>query len=112
MPHTPGPWGIDRAFLRVLSETGPVATVLKWLNRLEHGDNLRLVAAAPDLLIALRDTADIIEDQLALIVSSCCTPDGKGGYLLSTISDDGKTDFERFTHALLAARKAITKAGA
>lgn len=58
MSHTPGPWVIDSAYLRVLSERGPVAAVLKWPNPLEHSDNLRLIAAAPELLDALKECVD------------------------------------------------------
>lgn len=62
MAATPGPWGLSRA-IEVWVMAGPlhVATI----PRAGDGDwseaNARLIAAAPDLLEALRDAADEIE---------------------------------------------------
>lgn len=63
-----------------------------------------------DLLSALRDTADIVEREIWIIVKSQCSPDGKGAFLLSTLDPRAKPDFDRYTKALSAARKAIKKA--
>jgi hypothetical protein len=64
-----------------------------------------------ELLDALKETADIVEENINTIVESNCNQDSEGGYVLSTMSKLARHDFNRYTKALLAARKAIKKAG-
>jgi hypothetical protein len=64
------------------------------------------------MLAALQKTADIVEENINIIVESCCAQDSEGGYVLSTMNKLARPDFKRYTRVLLAARKAIKKAGA
>jgi hypothetical protein len=57
--HTPGPWkvredndGETRPSWAILQDVGP-GPVAPWIARVNHPDNARLIAAAPDLLAAL-----------------------------------------------------------
>lgn len=66
--HTPGPWFVDAKFVRTHGATragvkdGMVAQVNKGpLTDDEHAANLRLIAAAPDLLQALGEIVSTIE---------------------------------------------------
>jgi hypothetical protein len=72
---------------------------------------ISLKAANRLLRGALQVTADIVEEEIGIIISSCCAPDGKGHYDISTLDPKAKPDFERYTQALVGARKAIKKAG-
>lgn len=70
--HTPGPWRVGPDFMReervpILSDLAAKATPRRWI--VAHTDNdsqgladARLIAAAPDLLDALRRCADWMED--------------------------------------------------
>ena len=66
--HTPGPWKLDGAAntgdLDIISPTGRIAMVDCEFS-VETEDvltaNARLIAAAPDLLHALRDAVEILE---------------------------------------------------
>lgn len=55
MSHTKGPWSVERERGQyiVTSIGGPVAHVARWTSAVEL-DDARLIAAAPDLLEALR----------------------------------------------------------
>lgn len=63
------------------------------------------------LVTALKETADIVEEEIAMMVDSGCAKDRDGHAILSTLNDGFKPDFERYKKALQAARKAIEKAG-
>ena len=56
--HTPGPWNIsppcELSPRYSVYHNGPLVYV-------ERGEDARLIAAAPDLLIALREAVEIIE---------------------------------------------------
>jgi hypothetical protein len=63
------------------------------------------------LFDALQQCVPIIEDQLVIIVNSH-TIRVAGAADLGSLDEEAKPEFERLTKALLAARKAIEKAGA
>ena len=65
--HTPGPWGIglnptipEGQQIEAYSEGGN--RVLQVIVRTFNPDDLRLIAAAPDLLAALRDMVNTLTD--------------------------------------------------
>ena len=64
MPHTPGPWKMDRdrAILGQGHGTrglhGAIADVYSWVGTEEADANARLIAAAPELLEALKALSD------------------------------------------------------
>lgn len=90
--HTPGPWHIDYAAAgggNIQSVNGPVANT-RWFGNtqkeaLEDFANARLIAAAPDLLEALKDLARSLSDS----------------------DEDGLTEY---ADVMVAARSAIAKA--
>lgn len=57
--HTPGPWALDRS--RIYGENMLVASVAYFRDTSLEEANARLIAAAPDMLEALRLLADNIE---------------------------------------------------
>ena len=68
MSHTPGPWSIDKYDAIVHSEgERVVVNGVQWTQtsdpalREQYKANQRLVAAAPDLLAALKDMVDIFD---------------------------------------------------
>jgi len=64
MSHTPGPWHISNG-VQIRSTKHQIAKV--WMMRNGEGnDNARLIAAAPDLLEALKEIADHHESQREL----------------------------------------------
>jgi hypothetical protein len=69
-----------------------------------------LIAAAKDLLAALKAAADIVEQQLNIIIESETArgPDGRPD--LATLDPEAKPDVDRLTSVLAAARAAIAKA--
>ena len=62
--HTPGPWEIDFGYNRIIKSIGPCFpdeyAGSAWLEVTE--EDARLIAAAPDLLEALRDCLRRIDD--------------------------------------------------
>lgn len=83
--HTPGPWGLSKAIhVQVMAGGLHVATI----PRAADGDwseaNARLIAAAPDLLEALKGLVDYLQDL-------------------------GVDDFDEFTRAWNAVHKAESK---
>lgn len=95
--HTPGPWGVhgdDGTLIGPSNGKQMIAgakhshVVKEWAVSLEEAQaNARLIAAAPDMLAALRE-----------VVSSCCG---------DTLNEAAR---ERKTHALYLAAAAIKKA--
>ena len=71
--HTPGPWEIERysdgliqivGDLKVISDDEEhFTTVVEQISATNEEANARLIAAAPDLLEALKDLADDISDR-------------------------------------------------
>lgn len=60
--HTPGPWAVDYE----TSEVGPLVWSKKPEKQIAQafdGPNARLLAAAPDLLAALENLADMYRDE-------------------------------------------------
>ena len=97
--HTPGPWGLDGNLIE-----GPdgerVACITAYSRRTpKQKANARLIAAAPDLLEALRMVMACAGDISA-------APDG----LLEMALDDGDEETRRQANAFLVARAAIAKA--
>lgn len=108
--HTPGPWLIEAQN----SHTGAIATVhnttdvwveiwsenwiVTGMGPEEQSANARLIAAAPDLLEALRMVMACAGDISA-------APDG----LLEMALDDGDEETRRQANAFLVARAAIAK---
>jgi hypothetical protein len=68
-------------------------------------------AKVSDLVDALKLTMAVVEDQLYALLTSCAICGAIGDYDPSTLDEKARPDFERLTVALLAARKAIKKAG-
>lgn len=62
MSHTPGPWKVDRPYIRGAGRA--IASLESWHNEVEDAANARLIAAAPELFEALRDiyAALVIEE--------------------------------------------------
>lgn len=53
--HTPGPWIANSKDCRVYGNDGsPIADALQWSHPIQQTYNLYLIAAAPDLLEALK----------------------------------------------------------
>lgn len=102
MSHTPGPWIIDGDVPEKLGFQGWLCTATGPLGRMEpvchieavSAADVRLIAAAPDLLAALK----LAEDRLALLIE-CDNEDRLTGAC--------KYDVEAFN----AARAALAKAG-
>ena len=85
--HTPGPWHTDVSFqLRVydsepsgpLYNCGLIATIAETANANEDRANARLIAAAPDLLEALRFLADKINDPALVAVADAAIAKAEG----------------------------------
>ena len=65
--HTPGPWRIDPGpgFSRNrIEDADGICVAFAWGLGLEADANARLIAAAPDLLVALKEAADPIAGHL------------------------------------------------
>ena len=62
MSHTPGPWKVDRPYIRGAGRV--IASLESGRNEGEDAANARLIAAAPELFEALRDiyAALVIEE--------------------------------------------------
>ena len=100
--HTSGPWRVYNpsrsghySSARVTSEADGhdvAALIPNGKNSERYEANLRLIAAAPDLLAALRTA----HDRLASVIEAD--------------TDDGKPEDEAMIHAWRKAREAITKA--
>ena len=52
--HTPGPWEYDRNAGHIVTQGVSVCRISACSGYGEHDDNARLIATAPDLLVALR----------------------------------------------------------
>lgn len=59
--HTPRPWRVENSSRVVDARGAPVAIVFKWDDPLAHRANLDLIAAAPDLLHALKEMREHAE---------------------------------------------------
>ncbi len=67
--HTPGPWRIDPDFRRILSPQPAnnlsgipgIADIWNWMGAAETDANARLIAAAPELLRAIKDARAYVE---------------------------------------------------
>ena len=73
MMHTPGPWEVieehgEREICGGTSRTGSrvvLATINEYWDLAENDANARLIAEAPDLLAALEDTQEGIDDLMS-----------------------------------------------
>lgn len=90
--HTPGPWKVGADGGIVAEDCYRVATVEK-SRRLSRDANARLIAAAPGLLVALREAWRDIEDIL--------TSNVEGGH--PDIDDQTRRDLRSTADALWAA---------
>lgn len=72
--HTPGPWKIDYGYNRSINFIGPCVpdqyAGSSWLRVTEA--NARLIAAAPDLLDALKGMLEVFGDEFGMGDSSVC----------------------------------------
>lgn len=72
--HTPGPWKIDYGYNRSINFIGPCVpdqyAGSSWLQVTEA--NARLIAAAPDLLDALKGMLEVFGDEFGMGDSSVC----------------------------------------
>ena len=72
--HTPGPWKIDYGYNRIINFIGPCVpdqyAGSSWLQVTEA--NARLIAAAPDLLDALKGMLEVFGDEFGMGDSSVC----------------------------------------
>lgn len=93
--HTPGPWHIDDASYGqiVCSRTSDVA-VVRNTGGLPHHGNARLIAAAPELLEALRDALAAMEHM----------GDVMNG--MDIVTDEDEAHFPAFAKARAAIAKA------
>ena len=82
MSHTPGPWKVDRPYIRGAGRA--IATLESGRDEVEDAANARLIAAAPELLEAL-----------------------EAAYLVLTPQ---KSRFEKYVDAVTLARAALAKA--
>lgn len=75
--HTPGPWKIDYGYNRSINFIGPCVpdqyAGSSWLQVTEA--NARLIAAAPDLLDALKGMLEVFGDEFGMGDSSVCDDD-------------------------------------
>lgn len=58
MNHTPGPWKVDRPYIRGAGRV--IATLESGRNEGEDAANARLIAAAPELFEALENLMDFL----------------------------------------------------
>ena len=72
--HTPGPWKIDYGYNRSINFIGPCVpdqyAGSSWLRVTEA--NARLIAAAPELLDALKGMLEVFGDEFGMGNSSVC----------------------------------------
>ena len=72
--HTPGPWKIDYGYNRSINFIGPCVpdqyAGSSWLRVTEA--NARLIAAAPELLDALKGMLEVFGDEFGMDDSSVC----------------------------------------
>ena len=72
--HTPGPWKIDYGYNRIINFIGPCVpdqyAGSSWLQVTEA--NAHLIAAAPDLLDALKGMLEVFGDEFGMGDSSVC----------------------------------------
>ena len=63
--HTPAPWKVGQDKTAIEASGAIIARIFHWANQYtpihESHANAKLIAAAPDLLIALREAVEIIE---------------------------------------------------
>ena len=62
MSHTPGPWKVDRPYIRGAGRA--IATLESGRDEVEDAANARLTAAAPELLEELREMLDYAREAL------------------------------------------------
>lgn len=60
MSHTPGPWKVDRPYIRGAGRA--IASLESWRNEVEDAANARLIAAAPELLECLKHIQGIVSE--------------------------------------------------
>jgi hypothetical protein len=110
MSHTTGPWTVsqylDNGEWGVLNNDNVI--VVGVASRITE-DDARLIAAAPDLLNALKAAIEVMEEDLDIILDSNCVL-REYGPNLATLNEDAKPYVERLTVELAAARKAVDKA--
>lgn len=60
MAHTPGPWRFEEGTktIRAVPSNHWLASMNSWDGAVDHAANARLIAAAPDMLAALKLVAD------------------------------------------------------
>ena len=58
MSHTPGPWKVDRPYIRGAGRA--IASLESWHNEVEDAANAHLIAAAPELYEALENLIDFL----------------------------------------------------
>ncbi len=71
MSHTPGPWFVDAGSMdaKVVCPDGRYFLVGDILYHTENRDNANLIAAAPDLLAALKGLLEVIGERYDGLVS-------------------------------------------
>jgi hypothetical protein len=108
MSHTPGPWGgrnyRDGLGIDVLSGSG-ICVATTPGDAAHDFANAHLIAAAPELLAALKAAVEIVAEELATIID-CHTLGGDR----STLEDGVREDVERFEDVVADSRAAIAKA--
>lgn len=60
MSHTPGPWKVDRPYIRGTGRA--IASLESWHNEVEDAANARLIAAAPEMLECLEHIQGIVSE--------------------------------------------------
>lgn len=82
MSHTPGPWKVDRPYIRGTGRA--IVSIESWCDEVEDAANARLIAAAPELYEALEAAYMVLKPQ--------------------------KSRFEEYVNAVTLARAALAKA--
>lgn len=97
MKHEPGPWRYDLNNYNVYGR-GQIASVYGHIHNGERVANLKLMAAAPELLASLKSLFELMDK----------------GVIVRNIDDDYKSDFTvrmlEFTSVLKKAHDAVKKA--
>lgn len=80
MSHTPGPWKVDRPYIRGAGRA--IATLESGRNEVEDAANARLIAAAPELYEALVDLIGFLfhgkKDRQAILRATAALAKARG----------------------------------